>query len=144
MFVWNLSALSPLHNIDIIQCPQLTNSLRSGDPSRSPLCIAHEKWLPKNRIKKNSNMGKIRTRSVSHLFTKSSGHRVMACDPWPPSTWWHATHGHQAPDGMRPMVTKHWWHATHGHQAPDGMRPMVTKHLASRNPYQSQLWYERC
>ena len=32
-----LSALAPLHNI--IQCPQLTNPLRSGNPSRSPLCF---------------------------------------------------------------------------------------------------------
>ena len=30
-----LSALPPLHNIGIIQCPQLTNPLCSGDPSRS-------------------------------------------------------------------------------------------------------------
>ena len=36
-----LSALPPLHNIGIIQCPQLTNPLRSGNPSRSPLCITH-------------------------------------------------------------------------------------------------------
>ena len=38
-----LSALPPLHSIGIIQCPQLTNPLlsRSGDPSRSPLCITH-------------------------------------------------------------------------------------------------------
>ena len=38
-----LSVLPPLHNIGIIQCPQLTNLLRSGDPSRSSLCITH--WL---------------------------------------------------------------------------------------------------
>ena len=36
-----VSALPPLHNIGIIQCPQLTNPLRSGDPSQSPLCITH-------------------------------------------------------------------------------------------------------
>ena len=37
-----LSALCPLHNIGIVQCPQLTNPFHSGDPSRSLLCIAHD------------------------------------------------------------------------------------------------------
>ena len=39
ILIFILSVLPPLHNIGIIQCPQLTNLLRSGNPSRSPLCI---------------------------------------------------------------------------------------------------------
>ena len=35
-----LSALPPLQNIGIIQCPQLTNPLRPG-PVTSPMCFAH-------------------------------------------------------------------------------------------------------
>ena len=40
-FIENLSALPPPHHIGIIQCPQLTNPLHSGDPPRSPLCVTH-------------------------------------------------------------------------------------------------------
>ena len=77
-----------LHFAGIIQYPQLTNPLRSGDPSRSPLCITHGRNEKLNGINATNaflsanERSKGKGRGKEEKMRKEKGKRKFEVNLW--------------------------------------------------------------